>query len=228
MGLIIYGGSFNPPHIGHMRLAIESLEMLEDKAQRLDFVPCARPPHKKISDLLPFSLRKAMLEACLGDQPRMFCNDLEARREGPSYTLETLREYGQNFAGGGLYFLLGSQDFLSLDSWLDWREFPRFCNLLVVPRGNFTADDFAFQAEKYWPECRNCADYGKMRRIKSPMGGEIIFLPLPYLEISASLIRRAWLSGKSVEYLVPAPALELLNKEKRVALACWREASDNA
>ena len=85
-GRAILGGSFNPPHVGHLRLAVEAREALGDLVRGVDMVPCAQPPHKKTGHLLPFELRAAMLEAALAPLPWLRCNRLEALRDGPSYT----------------------------------------------------------------------------------------------------------------------------------------------
>ena len=82
-GRAILGGSFTPPHVGHLRLAVEAREALGDLVRGVDMVPCARPPHKKTGHLLPFELRAAMLEAALAPLPWLRCNRLEALRDGP-------------------------------------------------------------------------------------------------------------------------------------------------
>ena len=92
-GRAILGGSFNPPHVGHLRLAIEAREALGDLVQGVDMVPCAVPPHKAQSGMLPFELRASMVAACAESIPWLRCNRAEALRQGPSYTWDTLCAY---------------------------------------------------------------------------------------------------------------------------------------
>ena len=123
-GRAILGGSFNPPHVGHLRLAVEVREALGDLVTGVDLVPCAVPPHKDASDLLPFGLRAALVEACIAGLPWLACNRLEGRRQGPSYTWDTLTAYRQAAPGTDLYFILGSPDFAQLPLWRRGTELP--------------------------------------------------------------------------------------------------------
>ncbi|MDL2272823.1 nicotinate-nicotinamide nucleotide adenylyltransferase, partial [Desulfovibrio sp. OttesenSCG-928-I05] len=87
----IFGGSFNPPHIGHMRLALEVQEAL--RPDRLDFLPTAVSPHKGRRQVLPFTTRARMLEESIKGIPGLAVNPMESERDGPSYTVDTLRIY---------------------------------------------------------------------------------------------------------------------------------------
>ncbi|MDO5483370.1 MAG: nicotinate-nicotinamide nucleotide adenylyltransferase, partial [Desulfovibrionaceae bacterium] len=92
-GRLLFGGSFNPPHVGHLRLAIEAREALGQLVDGVDLLPCAHPAHKQGRGLLPFALRAAMLEAAVAPLPDIRCNRLEAARAGTSYTWDTLGLY---------------------------------------------------------------------------------------------------------------------------------------
>lgn len=206
-GLLILGGSFNPPHVGHLRLAVEAREALGDLIRGVDLVPSAHPPHKKNQRLLPFELRAAMLEAAAKPLPWLRCNRLESLRDGPSYTWDTLRAYRDAEPRTDFYFLLGSPDFALLPTWHRGLELPALCNFVVVPRGEQTAEEFTDIARALWPEAEMrpplLPDSACMAL---PGGGLAHFLPLPWLAVSASRIRELWLTGRSVDYLVPEPA----------------------
>lgn len=224
-GRVIYGGSFNPPHIGHMRLAIECLERLAYYAGSLEFLPCAAPPHKDARGLLPFDLRVAMLRAAIGHRSGMSCNIEESLHDGPSYTYETLKRLGRR---DDLFFLMGSQDFAQLSQWWHGLRLPEAGNIVVAPRGVCDVQDFLAQVHNFWPTIAGDS-FAIMETgpnepgvaVKLATGGKIIYLPTPRLEISSSRIRELWLAGKNVDYLAPGPVVEKLNQNERAARACW-------
>ena len=224
-GRAILGGSFNPPHVGHLRLAVEAREALGDLVRGVDMVPCAQPPHKTTGHLLPFELRAAMLEAALAPLPWLRCNRLEALRDGPSYTWDTLQAYRAAEPDTDFYFLLGSPDFSLLPTWHRGLELPRLCHFVVVPRGDLTAEEFTDMTSALWPEAREHPPVLPGGRCMAlPGGGLAHFLPLPWLAVSASRIRELWLAGRSVDYLVPRAALNLLQSHRQAIAAHWQEA----
>lgn len=222
-GRAILGGSFNPPHAGHLRLAIEACEALGEYAHGLDMVPCATPPHKSLTGMLPFDLRAALLEACLHALPRIRCNRLEGERPGPSYTWDTLQDYRQANPEESLFFLLGSPDFALLPAWRHGPELPSLCHLLVAPRDGQTRQDFLRTARALWPEAKECAPPPfSACSLLPPFGHPVHFLPVPWLEVSASRIRQRWMQGRNVDFLVPREALALLREQEATVRACWQ------
>lgn len=223
-GRAILGGSFNPPHVGHLRLAIEVREALGSLVQEVDLVPCAVPPHKAAAHMLPFDLRAAMLEACVAGLDGLRCNRLEAQRRGPSYTWDTLQAYRAAEPGTALYFILGSPDFAQLDTWRNGLNLPGLCHFVVVPRKGHTEADFVATARRLWPEAQECASSLKgCPCLSLPGGGLAHFLSLPRLSVSASRVRRLWLAGRSADFLVPEAALRILFEHAHVARTCWLE-----
>lgn len=230
MGVIVFGGSFNPIHIGHLRMAIETREILSRVVHVVDFVPTATPPHKNPGALLPFALRCRMLKAALSGLPDMRCNELESQRSGPSYTFDTLSAYRVSCSRDELYFLLGSQDYALLPEWRNGLELPRLANLLVVPRGPFSRVDFVSLTAQLWKGASS--DSRALEILSGPPanseclrlenGGKIYYLPLSWLDISASAIRQTWLAGRSIKYLVADATLDILDMERSLALAHWR------
>ena len=157
--VIILGGSFNPVHIGHMRLAIEAKEIL--RASRVDFVPCYNPPHKTSKALLPFefrvkALRRAITELanlknlpeCLGFK----INEFEAGFNLPSYTVYTLENYRKTEPEAELWFVLGLSDYIQLPSWFRWQDLPGLANLAVVPRHGHELQTFCQTTRAHWPQ----------------------------------------------------------------------------
>ncbi len=154
----ILGGSFNPPHVGHLRLAVEVLERLG--LPRLEFMPCYRPPHKEDGALLPFALRARCLALALGIQggaprlPGLELNTMEQERPGPSYTIDTLAACRERDPGRQPCFILGAGDLLTLETWKQGLELPFQATLVVVPREGGDLDAVRGYVRTHWPEAR--------------------------------------------------------------------------
>lgn len=231
-GRLIYGGSFNPVHIGHLRLAIEACRLLGPRIGHVDFVPVACPPHKKSSTLLPFGLRAELVRRSIAGIPRLECNCIEESLPWPSYSEQTIRAIGRENPGEELFFLLGSSDFALLPEWRNGTELPGLCNLVVAPRGELDFAGFIALAEKIWPDAkiapqaqdaegRVCGP-GKARIAELAGMGMLYYLPVPFLEISATYIRSLWLCGGNIDFLLPRSAIDLLDRERKAVEACWR------
>ena len=223
-GRAILGGSFNPPHVGHLRLAIEAREALGHLVQGVDMVPCAVPPHKAQSGMLPFELRARMVEASAESIPWLRCNRAEALRQGPSYTWDTLCAYREAEPQTELYFILGSPDFALLSTWHRGLELPRLCHFVVVPRKGHTAEDFSAAASALWPTARQQQPLlpgGACMAL--PGGGLAHFLDVPWLAVSASRVRQLWLAGRNVDFLVPDAALHILQNNAQAVRQHWSE-----
>jgi nicotinate-nucleotide adenylyltransferase len=130
----VFGGSFNPIHFGHLLLADEIWEAL--RLDRVLFVPAAVPPHKPAAELASAEHRYRMTALAIREHPRFAVSDIELRRDGPSYTVDTLRALENE---GTLRLLIGSDTFLDLLSWREPRKVVRLARLIVVPR---TCSDF--------------------------------------------------------------------------------------
>lgn len=129
----LFGGTFNPPHVGHLRLA----SLAADAAQ-LDMViimPASVPPHKEAPGLATGEDRIALCRRTFTD-PRFIVSDMELRRAGKSYTVETLRALHDCYPKDKLYLIIGSDMLLSFDRWFCWEEILSLCSLLVLSREN--------------------------------------------------------------------------------------------
>ncbi|MDL2280209.1 nicotinate (nicotinamide) nucleotide adenylyltransferase [Desulfovibrio sp. OttesenSCG-928-G11] len=232
---LFLGGSFNPPHNGHMRLAIECAEVF--CAARLYFIPCALPPHKSAASLLPFDLRCALLRAAIdsmeGAEPRerLAVCELENERAGPSYTVDTLRLLAKRQKDGRPLFVLGGEDYARLDSWRDWQSLPEHADLLVLPRPPSGPGDFQDHSARLWPGARP-ADAEERRSLGLPSrisqvcllpgGGKMLFMPQPMLDISSSLVRERWLAGRDLNFLLPGAVRRLLAENAELLNKTWR------
>lgn len=201
----VFGGSFNPIHLGHLLLADEILELLQ--LDQILFVPASQPPHKPARGLAPARDRYAMTELAIRGHPRFVISDLELRRPGPSYTVDTLEALRQAGGPGAAFSLIiGSETFLDLLSWRDPQRIARLARLVVIPRAGAPFDPDGIQAQKV------LAEIGQERwiRIEPPhpspaeMGGSGAFLvAATSLPISSSELRRRARDGRSLAYRVP-------------------------
>ena len=179
----ILGGTFDPVHHGHLLIAEEAREALG--LERVLLVPAASPPHKPDQPVSAPEHRLAMVRLAVAGNPSLEASDIEVRRGGTSYTVDTLRA----LRGGGLedpWLLLSSEALALLPTWREPREILGLARLAVVPRHGFDP------LGPDWVEARFPGAAGRVR-----------FLPGPLLPISGSVVRRRAHVGRSVRYLVP-------------------------
>jgi nicotinate-nucleotide adenylyltransferase len=185
----VFGGSFNPIHFGHLLLADDICEAL--RLDRILFVPAAQPPHKPASELAAVEHRYRMTALAVNEHPRFAVSDLEVRRSGPSYTVDTLTALAPE---GELFLLIGSETFLDLLSWREPRLVARLARLVVVPRTGADFDPDAPAAQKVLAEL-GLAAFGIP-------GGPILHRAAS-LPISGSDLRRRAREGRSLAYRMP-------------------------
>jgi nicotinate-nucleotide adenylyltransferase len=179
----VLGGSFNPIHYGHLLLADDVAELLE--LDRVLFVPAARPPHKPSADLAPPADRYAMVELAVAGHPKFAVSDVEFRRAGPSYTVDTLEAL--RIPREKLFLIVGSETFLDLLSWRSPRRVAELAQVAVVPRVGSAFD----------PES------AAVRKVVHEVGHEPVVVHAGSLPISASDLRRRVREGRSIAYRLP-------------------------
>ncbi len=213
----ILGGTFNPVHVAHLRMALEVLEQLA--LTRIDLVPVATAPHKDNAGLLPFSVRFNLVQRAVKGLPELCVNDLEARRPGPSYTYDTLIEYRRREPEAELYFILGSEDLKTLPLWHKGLELPRMAHLAVVCRAQWDQNCLAARVQDAWPGAEPTA-FGW--QLPGDMHN-IHYLEMPRLDISASMIRDKWSKGRSLRFLVPEGVETYLEAHRGEIGRYWRD-----
>ncbi|WP_300801247.1 nicotinate (nicotinamide) nucleotide adenylyltransferase [uncultured Desulfovibrio sp.] len=222
-GRALLGGSFNPPHIGHLRLAIEVREALGELVDSLVLIPCGNPPHKRADSLLPFALRAEMTRAAVRGLPGISVSEEEGERQGYSYTWDTLSRYRERLPGRELYFVIGTPDFALLHTWHRGPELPKLCQFVVVARGEQTEEPFVEAARRLWPGVRGVAPVlPDSLCMELPGGGRVHYLPLPWLAVSASRIRERWLRQRNVDFLIPRAVDELLRVRHAEVAEHWK------
>lgn len=195
----VMGGTFDPVHLGHLRTAEEAVEFLDLEA--LYFIPSASPPHKPGRKILPFEHRWRMLELAVKDHPKFRYSDIEHDLPGKSYTVVTLQKLHEMWRHSAeLYFLVGLDAFLELDSWWHYRELFELAHICVLRRPEYREEDVAgflrtkVSSTYYWD------DNERLYRHSS-------YLPVhplrnSHLGISSTRIRRLVSEGRSIRYLV--------------------------
>jgi nicotinate-nucleotide adenylyltransferase len=207
--LAIFGGTFDPVHLAHLRAALEAAEELN--LDKVLFMPCAQPPHDK-GVSAPAKDRLAMLRLAVADNPRFEVSALEADKGGRSFTVDTLVELHRLHPQACIYFLIGADAFFHLHTWQE-------------PMRLFELADFVVMARPKSPE-RELLRYmqGKLDRrftqtedgwVRLPNGHGARRVPTTLLSISSTGIRQRAAKGLSLAYLV-CPAVEDYIKSMRL------------
>jgi len=204
----IFGGTFNPVHLGHLHAAEEVLDALG--LERMVFVPSGEPPHKTASEkdpIAPASLRLAWVRAATADNPRFSVDPVEVERGGASYSVETLRTLGARFAPDLPVFVIGEDAFAEVGMWREPEALFTLANFAVITRPHRAAD-----AARHWLPARVQGAFELSRDGRSARhraaGTWARLLPIAALDVSSSEIRARLRSGRSVRYLLPETILE--------------------
>jgi len=198
--IAIFGGTFDPFHNGHLRMAAEVLEGLS--LPDLFLVPSARPPHKPSRPMAPAEDRLAMASAGVAGIEGISVLDLELRREGPSYSLLTVREVSEGNPGADLLFLIGADAFAEITAWHRYRDLLAACDFLLLPRPGIAPEASFPPGIRIEPEGNRCYNLpGCSYRL--PGGRRLLCPVLPVLDISSRSIREKVRRGRSLRGLVP-------------------------
>jgi len=190
----ILGGTFNPPHIGHLILADTACDTLA--LSQVLFVPAAIPPHKLDQSILPIEHRLAMLRAALAGNSNFVISDVDIARPGPHYTVDMLKIVQRQYPAAQLYFLIGGD---SLHNFLNWRDplgIVAQAKLVVMTRPGITIDMAALEAAI------------------PTFSQRISFVDAPAIGIAATLIRERLQAGRSIRYLVPDEVYRYIEEHK--------------
>lgn len=196
----VLGGTFDPVHIGHLRVAWEAAEALDAQVR---LIPANVPPHRP-RPVADAQQRLGMLEAALAGQRRLVIDTRELRRSGPSYTVDTLAELrGELGPERSLILLLGADAFAGLESWHRWRELLTLAHIAVLTRpGPRPAVPDALAVEIAMRRTESATQLGR-----SPAGC-VFELTVTALEISASQVRSLLAAGREPRWLVPGSLLD--------------------
>lgn len=199
MRLGILGGTFDPIHLGHLRTAEEIGQELA--LEKVFLIPSASPPHKTRDPVAPFHHRLAMAQLAVGDSSLLEVLDLEGKRPGLSYSIETLKEFHNIFSPDPeLFFVLGVDAFLEINTWKDYQELFNYAHFVIIERARFQPHDLkAFLLSLGL----------KVKKTKLPgvfitQFRNTVALSAPtFIDISSTQIRALVAEGKSIRFLLP-------------------------
>lgn len=185
MKIGILGGTFNPVHIGHLILAEEAREKIG--LDKIIFVPTYLPPHKNNSDIASAANRFEMIKTAIRANRAFMVSDLEIKRQGKSYTIDTLRELKKKYPKDELYFISGSDLLKYLEAWKDLAEILKMVKFIVATRPGYPLEKIPHY---------------------------ISTVSIRAVDVSAFEIREAIKEKKSFRYLVPESVFNYITKRR--------------
>ncbi len=206
----LFGGTFDPVHLGHLRCAEEISELF--RLDRIIFIPARVQPLKTGRDVSPFHHREQMLRLATEDNPSFSISDIENRRGGKSYSIETVRHFLNNSPNDTkLYFMLGQDAFHEIPMWKEWKDLVRLCNFVVMTRPGYETRGLT---DIFPPDFAALFQYDRITDgFAGPAGNSIFFRNLTLLDISSTDIKKRMKAGISIRYLVPEPVRSYMLKQ---------------
>lgn len=201
----IFGGTFDPIHLAHLRLAEEVADRLG--LAQVRFIPSNIPPHRASPSVTP-QHRLQMVNLAIRGNPRFALDDRECRRAGASYTVDTLREVRVEIGSAApMYLLMGMDAYNLLTTWSRWRELYALAHIVIAHRPGHLLDLAALDDDLARETGARLADANDLARAPA---GKVTTLDIPALDISATGIRARLRAGHSVRYLLPADVLDYI------------------
>ena len=208
MAVALFGGTFNPVHNGHLRIASELAELLPISELRM--MPCGVPPHRD-KKMVSAQQRLEMLQIGIGhDNPALTIEDIELQRTTPSYSIDTVNLIRRNLGPSvPLILCLGMDALASISSWHRWEQLLDFCHIAVSSRPGFAAPKKGPLYE--WINQHCCADLSKLEERPA---GHIYFCDLTMLAVSSTIIRDKVKNKESIRYMTPDSVVNYIQQHR--------------
>lgn len=188
----VFGGTFDPPHLGHLILAEAAREQLA--LERVLWVVAGQSPLKLDRESSPVTLRIEMIEAAIASHPAFFVSRADVDRPGPHYSVDTLDVIAGEYPGADLYFIMGEDSLRDLPGWHRPRDFIAKCRLAVFQRPGVETD------------------LSELETVTPGVTARVRWVSAPQFEIASSELRRRLQAGQSIRYLVPDAVRELIKR----------------
>ena len=192
----LYGGSFNPIHVGHLIVARSVAEQLA--LERVEFLCSAAPPHKRQVDLITAEHRAAMVRLAIEGEPRFAANDIDLVRPGPTYTIETVRRWRSAHPDAEPVWIIGGDSLAELPTWRDAGQLVDECRIVTATR--------PLDRDIDWTPIEQSLGRQRADRLREGM------LATPVIDVSATDIRRRVAGGRSIRYLVPNSVADYIER----------------
>ena len=199
----IFGGAFNPIHLGHLMIA-EELRYIYGLSKVL-FIPTCRPPHKNPQKLLAARHRKERVELAITSNPHFECSDLELAKGGISYSIDTVNLLLSMYPAEEYALIIGADSLLELHTWKRIEELLKVCQIIATDRPGFD-----FDADDLTEALKDLANLLKDNDLLE----KISFQKSTEVDISSTLIRERCFRGMSIKYLVPDPVMSYIEKHQ--------------
>lgn len=210
----ILGGTFDPIHLGHLRMALELYETLD--LARVHIVPCYQPVHRKLPVASP-EHRLAMVSQAIESESALFADNREIRRKGPSYMIDTLIEMRQDMPETPLCLLIGIDAFLGFASWHRWKDILEHAHLVVAHRPQYQLPETGIIRELLNKRLQSDGAY-----LHEKTAGGILLRPITSLEISATDIRKQIAMGRNPRYLLPDAVYDYIKQHGIYSIAGYK------
>lgn len=199
----IFGGTFNPIHYGHLVAAEEVRSRL--KLDRVLFIPSFLPPHKHEEDVPSAAQRMEMVRLATAGNPSFRPSDIEIKRGGKSYTIDTIEALRQAYPGTELYFITGLDSFLEIQTWHNWERLLAMCGFVVLSRPGYRfADLMKIGFMRHAEQELDRLDRGELMHAVVRSGAYTVCLEMiTRYDISSTDIRRRVKEGGAIKYLLP-------------------------
>jgi nicotinate-nucleotide adenylyltransferase len=193
----LFGGTFDPPHIGHAAVAADVADAL--RLDRVLWIPAGEPPHKDPDQPSPSRLRMDMVREAIRADPRFEASAIELERPGASFTVDTVRELRARHPEAELFVIVGVDQYRALDTWRDPREILEHARFVVMDRAGATPDEFH-------PRVLEGIERGPLGDGSLP---PVVFVPVRRVDLSSSGVRERARAGESITGLVD-PGVEVV------------------